>query len=346
MDNLVDRQLVTTRPGRFNSIQVLRAFAAVSVVLFHASVFNIGYSGVDIFFVISGFIMGTIGVNERPVFFVANRLIRIVPLYWAVTIAMCVLSLIPGALRTFTFDAETLAKSLLFIPYYDQTGKIWPLVVPGWSLNYELFFYGVFAIGLFFRRAIAFTIPVMVVLATVGLIMPSQNPLFHSYTNILLLEFAAGLAMARFQHIKGLWLGLALLGAGIVLFVHAGFTQLAYIEGLPRLEILGVPAMLVVLGALCLERAGHWPRLKFLEAIGDASYSLYLLHGFAVAFFHKFLHLPTPVMAAVIAVSSLIAALLCYRYFERPVGRLLRTAIRRRVPVAWSMPMSRQQPLL
>ena len=339
MENLLDGRLDKTRSGHFNSIQVLRAFAAVSVVLFHASVLNIGYSGVDIFFVISGFIMGTIGVNERPTVFIANRLIRIVPLYWAVTVAICVLSFIPGAFRTFAFDAENLTKSLLFIPYYDQTGKIWPLVVPGWSLNYEIFFYGVFAVGLLFRRAIVFTIPVMVVLAIVGSMVPSANPLFHTYTNALLLEFAAGLALAHFQHIKGLWLGLALLGAGIALFVHAALTQLGTVDldGFARLTIFGFPAILVVLGALSLERAGHWPRLKFLEAIGDASYSLYLLHGFAVAFFHKFLHLPAPLMAVVILVSSLIGALLSYRFFERPVGRMLRAATHRRAPLGASL---------
>jgi exopolysaccharide production protein ExoZ len=54
---------------------------------------------------------------------VANRLIRIVPLYWAVTIAICLLSFIPGAFKT-TFDAESLAQSLLFIPYMNPTGKI------------------------------------------------------------------------------------------------------------------------------------------------------------------------------------------------------------------------------
>ncbi|WP_419757456.1 acyltransferase family protein [Acidisoma sp.] len=330
MDNVIDSRSAGIRTGRFNSIQVLRALAAVSVVLFHSSVFGIGYSGVDIFFVISGFIMGTIGVNERPAVFVTNRLIRIVPLYWAVTLAICVLSFIPGAFKTFTFDVQTLTKSLLFVPYYDQTGHIWPLIVPGWSLNYELFFYVIFAVGLCFRRAISFTIPVMVVLVLAGALLPSESPLVHTYTNALLLEFAAGLALAQFQLIKGLWLGLALLAAGIALFVHAGFAQHSDVEGFSRLMIFGVPAILVVAGALFVERAGYWPRMKPLEAIGDASYSLYLLHGFAVAFFHKFLHLPTPQMAVVIVVSSLIGALLSYRYFERPVARLLRTTIGRR----------------
>jgi exopolysaccharide production protein ExoZ len=334
MNNTADGRSIHTRQRRFDSIQVLRAVAAISVVLFHASVFNIGYGGVDIFFVISGFIMGTIGINERPGVFVANRLIRIVPLYWAVTIAICVLSFIPGAFRTFTFDAETLAKSLLFIPYYDQTGKIWPLVVPGWTLNYEVFFYAVFAVGLLWKRAVSLTVLVMGGLAILGWVLQSRNPLIHTYTNALLLEFAAGLAIAHFHRIKGLWLGVGLLTAGILLFIHACLTQQQDdLDGFARLAVLGFPAILVILGALSLERAGYWPRLRLLEAVGDASYSLYLLHGFAVAFSHKFLHLPNSIVAAVIVVSSLIAGLLSYHLFERPVGRMLRTAMVRKAPV-------------
>ena len=322
------------RHAQLNSIQVLRAIAAVSVMLFHASIFNVGYCCVDIFFVISGFIMGTIGVNERPVAFVTNRLIRVVPLYWVVTIAICVLSFIPGAFKTFTFDSEQLVRSLLFIPYIDPTGKIWPLVIPGWSLNYEVFFYGIFAVGLLFRRTIFFAISVICVLAIIGSLVPSNNPFVHTYTNALLLEFAAGLLLAHFHRIKGLWLGLGALAAGIALFVHAGLSGLGDIEAFSRVAILGVPAVLVVLGALSLERAGYWPRLRFLEAIGDASYSLYLLHGFAVAFCHKFLHLPVPLMAVVIAASSITGALLSYRLFERPMARLLRNVTVRRPRIA------------
>ena len=253
--------------------------------------------------------------------FIANRLARIVPLYWTVTIAMCVLSFIPGAFRTFTFDAETLIKSFLFIPYIDPTGAIRPLVNPGWSLDYEVFFYGVFAVGLLFRRAVPITVAVMVVLAILGSVIPSNNPVIHTYTNALLLEFAAGSALAYFYQIKGLWLGLASLTLGIALFVYASLYHPEYREGFSRVTILGIPAILVVLGALSIERAGYWPRLRFLEAIGDASYSLYLLQGLSVAFCDKFLHLSPWLVTTVIVASSLIGASLTYRLFERPLGR-------------------------
>jgi exopolysaccharide production protein ExoZ len=318
---------------RIDSIQVLRAVAAISVLLFHASVFEIGYGGVDMFFVISGFIMGTIGVRERPGVFVANRLIRIVPLYWAVTFAMCAMWFIPGAFKTFAFDAESLVKSLFFIPYIDQTGSIRPLVNPGWSLNYEVFFYAVFAVGLFFKRAIVFTLIVMGVLAILGSVVPSDNPFVHTYTSPLLLEFAAGLALAYVHQIKGLWFGLGSLTLGVALFAYTCLYHPEYRDGFSRLVILGVPAILVVLGALSIERAGYWPRLRIIEAIGDASYSLYLLQGIVVAFCDKFLHLSPLLTLTVIVAICLAGARLSYVLFERPVGRLLRTMITRRVSV-------------
>src|SRR5215475_4375641 len=77
------------------SIQVLRAVAATLVLLFHTKVLGWGYAGVDIFFAISGFIMGTVGIAQKPADFFVLRLIRIVPLYWLVTLGMCLLSLVP-----------------------------------------------------------------------------------------------------------------------------------------------------------------------------------------------------------------------------------------------------------
>src|SRR5579863_980395 len=139
------------------AIQYLRGMAAVIVVLHH--IFStrgleylflpwFGGFGVDIFFVISGFIMWqtTAAVEIGPVEFWRRRIIRIVPLYWIfLTVLLIAASLLPSVLYTTVINPESTIKSFLFVPYYHESQKIIaPILIPGWSLNYEMFFYFLF----------------------------------------------------------------------------------------------------------------------------------------------------------------------------------------------------------
>lgn len=144
-------------------IQMLRAAAAIAVVVYHmvhaegvhgggvavlGGPAHFGYAGVDVFFVISGFIMATItagkfGRAKFAVEFLCRRAVRIVPLYWLCTLAVAaVLALHPNALSS-EFENKSLIDSLLMIP---QAGG--PLLAVGWTLSYEIFFYAMAAIGL------------------------------------------------------------------------------------------------------------------------------------------------------------------------------------------------------
>src|SRR5229473_1548571 len=142
-------------------IQYLRAIAALMVVWHHSLIQvpgvaqfialpEFGPSGVDIFFVISGFIMLVItaGKEVTPAEFIRQRVIRVVPLYWLTTLLMlgCAV-VVPTAFKTLQFSPAAVAKSLLFVPYDSLSfpGHAWPVLVPGWTLNYEMFFYGLFA---------------------------------------------------------------------------------------------------------------------------------------------------------------------------------------------------------
>ena len=113
---------------------------------------------------ISGFIMVLTSSNAAPRDFAVRRIIRIVPLYWTLTGALMLLALWkPEAFRATAASLEYLVKSLLFIPYPNpgQGGQLFPLLVPGWSLNLEMFFYAVFTATLFppRRRRIAAAAP-------------------------------------------------------------------------------------------------------------------------------------------------------------------------------------------
>jgi exopolysaccharide production protein ExoZ len=171
------------------------------VVAFHISSrvgapFTIGAAGVDIFFVISGFVMWVISASHDtpPHRFMANRLRRIIPLYWIATIGLATLAaLTPTHLPSVKPSLDHALLSLLFIPHYNADGRIWPLLVPGWTLNYEMFFYALFTIALLFspRRRLILLSTVMVALVLAGKSWAFHNPVAATWTGQLSLEFLA-----------------------------------------------------------------------------------------------------------------------------------------------------------
>lgn len=155
-----DVSSASRRPGvpTYVGVQYLRALAAIAVVVFHAAErygvdFSQGARGVDVFFVISGFIMWTVttGRPATPAGFLLDRVRRIVPLYWVATFVLIGATLL-GVAPTGQNDLSlgSVLKSLLFIPYVGAGAvHAWPILGPGWTLNFEMFFYGVFALFLF-----------------------------------------------------------------------------------------------------------------------------------------------------------------------------------------------------
>lgn len=306
---------------KLRSVQSLRAVAALLVLFYHLSngKFNAGGGGVDIFFLISGFIMGTIGIKETPRAFLLKRLIRIAPLYWLITLAMCLVSVV-GLLANFSFDVRRLALSLLFIPHLDPSGHIWPLFVPGWTLNIEMLFYAVFAVALLSARPLLVASLLLCALVALGL-HDWQTPALQQWTTPMLLEFIVGLGIAHFRDRLSAKIAMPILILSLVLFVATAF---ASIDLTPyRVIVWGLPAGLLLAGCIGLEDAGKWPArlLAPLEKLGDASYSLYLTHGIVLAAIFKFVPMGrlTPFIAVVVA---LAIAQLSFRFIEKPIGRL------------------------
>ena len=146
---------------RIYTLQYLRALAALAVVALHganrvadalpaalASVLALGHAGVDLFFVISGFIMWSIARDAAisPATFLARRIIRVAPPYWIATLVWVGLVSAIGY-DWITVTAEHTFLSLGFVPHFSPTfwDRVWPVVMPDWTLNYEMFFYLVFA---------------------------------------------------------------------------------------------------------------------------------------------------------------------------------------------------------
>lgn len=317
-------RLPNQKPPRYESIQALRAGAALLVVLFHLGILPNGHTGVDLFFVISGFIMGAISVNERPARFVYRRVSRIAPLYWLVTLAMCVLFFVPGLMRNFDFTAEQLIKSLLFIPYFNEAGELYPLVVPGWTLNFEMFFYLIFAAALFTpwpRRA---TMAALVVLTGLGVMLAPTRPFALIATSPLILEFAGGLLLSRRAGAIPARLGFALAAIGVVGLAAMVIGLVTPGEGLRRVVLAGLPSMLLLAGVLSLEAAGRWPKLSSAVFLGNISYSLYLTHGLVLPLVEKYTP-SNPIVLVPLGIGASVAlASITYRLFEEPSITLFR----------------------
>src|SRR3979409_1937400 len=130
------------------NLHLLRVIAALGVVYFHTTSvaglkldWDVGSRGVDVFFVISGFIIAYIGTTKPEQFFL-RRLIRVVPFYWAATaFGVAMGAVAPSLFPRTTSSVPHLISSLLFFPPPAANGDVVPTLVLGWSLNYEMFFY-------------------------------------------------------------------------------------------------------------------------------------------------------------------------------------------------------------
>jgi len=283
---------------QYLSVQYLRGVAALAVVACHLELqlnrmdFDGAWpralaGGVDLFFVISGFIMWTT-TTDKPISageFLRRRLIRVVPLYWAVTtILLLVLLIAPSLLQSARFDALHVIASYLFIPYPSPAdGLINPLLVPGWTLNYEMFFYVLFALCLFLQgrgRLVAISV-VIGGLVLAGAIARPGNSMLLFWTRPILLEFLFGIAVAiisrKFAAPK--WVAWMLIVGG------AGLMAVYLLDnpGPNRFVLLGIPAAFVLLGAVWLDRAGAVKSHAGFKLLGDASYSIYLSHGIVLS---------------------------------------------------------------
>ena len=331
-------------------LQYLRGVAALMVVYFHAVgpverltgvvlPVSISASGVDLFFVLSGCVMwlSTHGKAVGPGQFLLNRLVRIAPLYWILTLLVAGLALAaPGLLRSTAFDPAHLVASLLFLPWPNpRYPGLFPVIIPGWTLNYEMFFYAVFALMLPFRPAwrIAGVLAVLCGFVLAGRAVPPGPGAVAFYTNAIMLEFGLGVLVgalftSRLPVPPAAALAAAMLGLGL-LFALDG--------ALPPLLATGLPAALVVGGLALYERGAAVPGFGPARHLGDASYALYLSHPLALGFVAALLPKLGPaasthwilVLAALMLGATLVGGL-TYRFLERPATEGARRLVRLR----------------
>ena len=324
-----------TAPGLVRSIQYLRGVAALGVVVFHAAdraggSFGVGAAGVDIFFVISGFIMWEVTCRRTPSpgAFLLRRAQRIVPLYWLITLGTAGLAIMaPAALPAMRPTLAHVGQSLLFIPHFAPDGLIAPLIVPGWTLSYEIFFYLIFAFALVAPARLRVWL-VSAILAGCVLARPlgdAHSAVWTTFTDPILLEFGAGvwLGWARSSDwLPGRRTAALLIGIALVALAWTAISAVDVSQA--RVFLWGLPAALLVTGFVSLERHRGIPALPAMQLLGDASYSIYLIHGLAISAVGRILKestaLPAPATFAVALVAGVLAGLLLYACLERPLS--------------------------
>lgn len=252
-----------------------------------------GAAGVDIFFVISGFVMtislpGLYKYSDRVKVFLQRRLTRIVPLYWlATTFKLLLVVLIPGLAVSQRVTWQNVLGSYLFLPVRDAQSNIVPLIVVGWTLNFEMFFYLVFSLAILFRRQfLAILCSILVGLAILSIFSRPSWPPITVFVSPMLLEFLFGVVIARLamtQRLPGRNLSWLSFGIGF-LAILALFPYLPYEPVYTKWRFLlwGLPAAAIILGAVGLEKSFGAKLPAWLISLGDASYAIYLVQTFVL----------------------------------------------------------------
>ena len=335
----------------FDGIQALRFLAALMVVFTHSFFYaserlgagkmtwTVGAKGVDIFFVISGFIMVIssrylIGSADGWKTFLQKRIMRIVPLYWiATTLKLVILILMSGLVLHAVLDWWVIIKSYFFVPSKNIDGEISTFLGVGWTLVFEMFFYIVFTLALFFRKNIYWFVgSVMFFFAFLSLFRGTDYSAWWFLMDPIVLEFYFGMVIGYFT----------LKGKVIPKYISiaAFFAALAHlllsdnIFNFPRIIESGIPSIILVWSAISLEShlKGRIP--QFILFFGGASYSLYLFHPLIAPMAPMILNrlgirsFSISVLSSVAI--SMIASAFIYVWVEKPVTNIIRKGLAQR----------------
>jgi len=268
-------------------IQYLRAIAAIATVAFHVIAISFNYSynypnffnigtwgrhGVDLFFVISGYIIVYVQDISKKDFktFLWNRSIRIIPTYYFLTtIFVLLLVLFPNIFLTRNIQIDQIFRSYLFLSsIYSHD----PLIYVGWSIEYEIFFYLIFAISILFKKKMNEKYFTLIVIFLI---------FFLFNLNLIILEFCLGILVyllskkVKLNNLNSIFVFLL----GLLIFIFNPIID----NNLHSFFTYGIPSALILFGVLNLKEY-KFNTLKFL---GDASYSIYLIQVFTISFFFK-----------------------------------------------------------
>ena len=351
--------------ANLKSIQWLRGIAALQVIVYHAAVNMVKYDshtaasvalhvtpwGVDLFFVISGFIMvfitkGHSGSMNDTLCFWERRILRIVPLYWLVTSLKIVAALAAPGLTDYKPTLDHALASYFFIPWTDAYGRAMPPSYLGWTLNYEMYFYLVLGLIILLpHRLFIWTLGIWAIgSVALGLVSDISSPVLKLMTGPNLLEFLLGAVIGWFWlkgRVLAVRLAVPLLVLGAVLMPGADILDIRTHNAVK----FGIPSALIVASVLSIEfhKVFDFNRRAPL-LLGDASYSLYLTNPFSLtamivlfSVHDMYTHVPPGLLIVIEIVVAAAGGIAVYHLLERPLHQWARTVSvvrRRREPPA------------
>lgn len=309
-----------------------------------------GASGVDLFFVISGFVMAMMlaaDPHRRIGDFVMDRLIRIVPLFWLASAIYAALLMLMAR----DIAPAALMATITVIPL-DPALYVAPLLFVGWSLGFELIFYAVVGASLSSspRHRSAIIITTLILMIGVGALSPPAPGVISLLFNAIFAEFLLGIGcFAIWYRYAGqaspimartlAGSGAALLLLSAVFGVDFDAQYMAIIDGgasAQRALVWGVPWAMVMAGLLLdCRRDVHLATDTLLHRIGDASFALYLVHVMVSLIAETWIPAigiaPDVIVAGTILV-SLVCGLAAHRWVEGPMLIALKRLRRRATP--------------
>jgi|KBSSwiStaDraftv2_1062776.scaffolds.fasta_scaffold46429_2 peptidoglycan/LPS O-acetylase OafA/YrhL len=348
------------------SLQALRFLAASMVLISHLLIETRAHplrgmiavydptkikwaTGVDIFFIISGFIIyyltkDKFGVPGFAKSFIKNRFVRVVPLYWVYLTLFIIVALVSkSSINGTDISLMRVVSSYLFLPWPRSDGTFYPVFEIGWTLNFEIMFYFVFSAALLFSKKAGLTLlsAAFIMLAMFGLLTRTSISFLMFYTRPIIIEFLFGILIAHF-YVKGIRLP-ALVR---ITMVAAGFIALTWavahsIQSDIHLRPFwgGIPAALIVSGVVLGPdiRGDAW-YTNLIVIGGNVSYSLYLTHMFSLrllSIIWEKLALPGGLLYFGVSFTvAMFGAYVAYRIVEQPLLALMRRGVRRKSATA------------
>jgi len=347
MRRMSENALFRPVPRNLSGLQAGRAIAALLVVLFHCSqsifvlpkywgekpfgnIFDFGDSGVMFFFVLSGFIIlhahyNDLGRSNRILYYAWKRMRRIYPVYWIILALTLPIYFINPQLGEGYETHWSIILSSIALVHFDSPH---PVIQVSWTLFHEVLFYVLFAVALW-RPKLGFGVmAVWLLLSVLDLIPHSSSLLVDFYFSHMHLLFGFGMAAAwwvRRARVKWPWLVTL---CGVVIFLAAGIERNDW-DVLAvgwRGVVYGIGATLAVVGAVELEREGRLRVPGWLRLVGDASYSIYLVHFLTLSFLAKAVWklglahaVPTKVSFIILAVLATAVGVVWHLVIERPL---------------------------
>lgn len=345
-------------------IQALRGIASLLVVLFHCTgsskeylqqsflgnAFLFGWAGVDVFFVLSGFIITYTNIkliqkaSNLPAF-LQRRFVRIYPTYWIIISFFLLLQILfPSYYRThYNLDFANIASTYLLFPGHVMINGV------SWTLSYELFFYMLFGIAFFIRNTklslyLAITYAVILILLPIaGYNFQNSDPVIYLITYPMNVEFIMGVVAAVLIPKLSSKVALPLIISGCIIFIiSAVFSDLKYYvvgNTFNRVILFGTPSFLLIIGVVKYELLNKIKVNNIVLLLGEASYSLYLIHlPLLVASFKIISNIQIRnsvllhFLIVVIIVIICYASILFYKFVEKPL--ISRLNMLRRIKVA------------